>query len=133
MRKAVISIPLLFAFALPGILPSQARMPMMRAVEPASGKVGEVLTIQGENLGRESVADLYLTDGSSDVKAPIIEQTPTAIKFRIPSGAKPGRLALMVLTRDNPPRLIEQPVKITVEPETSASGRFMRRPDHSSR
>jgi hypothetical protein len=93
----------------------------MRSVEPASGKIGDVLAVEGENLGQESVAGLYLTDGKTDIKVPIIEQTGTSIKFRIPSEAKPGRLALMVLTKDKPPRLIEQPVKITVEPETISS------------
>jgi len=67
------------------------------------------------------VAGLYLTDGKVDIKVPIIEQTATSIKFRIPSEAKPGRLALMVLTKDKPPRLIEEPVKITVESETTSS------------
>jgi hypothetical protein len=121
MRISAISIPLLFALAQPAGLSPQAGMPMMRSVEPTSGKIGDVLVIQGENLGQESVAGLYLTDGKIDIKAPIIEQTATSIKFRIPSEAKPGRLALMVLTKDKPPRLIEEPVKITVEPETISS------------
>jgi len=46
---------------------------MMRSVEPTSGKIGDVLVIQGENLGQESVAGLYLTDGKIDIKTPIIE------------------------------------------------------------
>ena len=121
MRISAISIPFLIALALPAGLPFQARMPMMRSVDPASGKKGDVLVIEGENLGQESVAALYLTDGEIDVKVPIIEQTAESIKFRIPSEAKPGRIALMVLTKDKPPRLIEQPVKITVEPETTSS------------
>ena len=121
MRISVISIPLLVALDLPEGLSPQAGMPMMRSVEPASGKIGDVLAVEGENLGQESVAGLYLTDGKTDIKVPIIEQTGTSIKFRIPSEAKPGRLALMVLTKDKPPRLIEQPVKITVEPETISS------------
>jgi hypothetical protein len=121
MRISAISISLLFALAPPAGLPFQAGMPIMRSVEPASGKIGDVLVIEGENLGQESVAALYLTDGKTDVKVPIIEQTGTSIKFRIPLEAKPGRLALMVLTKDKPPRLIEEPVKITVEPETTSS------------
>jgi hypothetical protein len=121
MRISVISDTLLVALALPAGPSPQAGMPMMRSVEPTSGKIGDVLVIEGENLGRESVAGLYLTDGKTDIKAPIIEQTATSIKFRIPSEAKPSRLALMVLTKDKPPRLIEEPVKITVEPETTSS------------
>ena len=91
----------------------------MSSVEPASGRVGDVVSIKGVNLGQDSVAELYLTDGKSDVKASIIEQTSTSIKFKIPSDAKPGRFSLMVLTRGQNPKLIEQPVKIEVEAETA--------------
>jgi len=119
MRIPVISIPLLVAFALPAVLRSQGAMPMMRSVEPNSGKAGDVLVIGGENLGPRYVAVLYLTDGKVDVKVPILEQTDTSIKFRIPPEAKPGRFGLMVLTKDQPPRLVEEPVKIVVEPPTT--------------
>ena len=77
-------------------------MSMMRSVEPASGKAGDALVIEGDNLGQENVAALYLTDGQALIKVPIIEQTATSIKFRIPPEAKPGRFALMFLTKDNP-------------------------------
>src|SRR5512132_3509641 len=112
MRFSAISIPLFATLAVPVVLFSQPAMPSMRSVEPASGRPGDVLAIEGENLGNDRVAGLYLTDGKTDIKAPIIQQTATSIKFRIPADAKPGRLALMVLTTENPPRLIEEPVKI---------------------
>ena len=124
MRISAISIPFLLVLAFPPGLSAQNHMPMMRSVEPASGKVGDVLEIEGENLGPEIVAALYLTDGETDMKVPIVEQKVSSIKFRIPSGVKPGRLTLMVLTRDKPPRLIEEPVKVTIEPETTASTHF---------
>jgi hypothetical protein len=121
MQISVISISLLIALAPPPTPPVQPAMPMIRSAEPESGRVGDVLAVQGENLGQENVAALYLTDGKTDIKVPIIEQTATSIRFRIPPEAKPGRLAVMVLTRDKPSRLIEEPVKITVEPETTSS------------
>jgi len=34
---------------------------------------------------------------------------------KIPATTKPGRLALMVLTTGKVPKLIEQPVKVTIE------------------
>jgi len=104
-------------------------MPWISAVEPASGKVGDVLSIQGVNLGQDSVAALYLTDGNTDLKVLMIEQTSTSIRFRIPPEAKPGRFALMVLTKGNVPKLIEEPVKITVESastESTSRGLVMR-------
>jgi len=73
----------------------------MPSVEPASGEAGDVLVIEGESLGQENVTALYLADGQADIKVPIIEQTATSIKFRIPLEAKPGRLALMVSPRKN--------------------------------
>jgi uncharacterized membrane protein len=65
------------------------------------------------------VAALYLTDGKNDIKVPIIEQTATSIKFRIPPEAQPGRFALMVLTKGKEAKFIEEPVKITIELETT--------------
>jgi len=121
MRISLLSIPLLVALALPANLQSQAGMPWISAVEPASGKVGDVLAIQGVNLGQDNVATLYLTDGKTDLKVLMIEQTATSIRFRIPPEAKPGRFGLMVLTKGNVPKLIEEPVKITVESETTES------------
>jgi hypothetical protein len=35
--------------------------------------------------------------------------------MKVPTAAKPGRLALMVLTKGKEPKLIEQPVKVTIE------------------
>ena len=119
MRIAFISIPLLLAFAQPATPQSEAAMPMMRSVQPDTGKVGDTLIVEGENLGPETVAGLYLTDGTVDIKVPIVEQTAVSIKFQIPVAAKPGRLGLMVLTKEKPRRLIEEPVKITVQPETA--------------
>ncbi len=121
MRVSVLSIPLLVAFALPAEIQSQSTAPTMTSVEPGSGRVGDVLLIRGERLDRDNVAALYLTDGKIDIKVAIVEQTATSIKFTIPPEAKPGRLALMVLTNDKDPRLIEEPVKVTVEPGTTNS------------
>ena len=94
-------------------------MPTMTSVEPGSGKVGDVLLIRGERLDRDIVAALYLTDGKIDFKVVTVEQTATSIKFKLPPEAKPGWLALMVLTKDKEPRLIEEPVKITAETDTT--------------
>ncbi|MBS1855235.1 MAG: IPT/TIG domain-containing protein [Acidobacteria bacterium] len=115
------SIPLLLAFALPAAPPVQDAMPMMNSVEPTSGKVGEVLVVRGVNLGADHVAAVYLTDGKLDFKVSVLEQTATSIRFRIPPEVKPGRLALVVLTKEASPKLIEEPVKVTVEPETTSA------------
>jgi len=92
-------------------------MPRMVSVEPATGKSGDELVVTGENLESPNVAELYLTDGKNDLKVQMIGQTATNIKFKIPTNAKTGRFALMVLIKQkgSDPKLIEQPVKVTVE------------------
>jgi hypothetical protein len=114
MRKSSLRIGLLFALAAPGLL--LAQLPQMQAVEPASGKGGDVITVNGENLNQDVVAALYLTNGKEDFKVEITQQTEAVIKFRIPLHIKPGRLALMVLTKGKDAKLIEEPVKVLVEP-----------------
>ena len=113
MKNSILTAAFL-TFALPIALPAEPAMPQMTAVEPASGASGDVLTVTGEKLDKENVAAVYLTDGSNDIKVAISEQTATSIKFTIPAEAKPGRFALMVLTAGKEPKLIEEPVKVTV-------------------
>jgi hypothetical protein len=98
-----------------GIALAQAPMPRMTGVEPGNGKAGDILTVAGENLDKAHVEQVFLTDGKNDLKVEVLEQNPTAVKIKIPANAKPGRFALMVLTKGKEPKLIEQPVKVTVE------------------
>ena len=97
---------------------AQSAMPRMTSVDPPNGKKGDVITVSGENLAKDAVAKLYLTDGvneKNDIQVEIVEQTATSIKFKIPAKAAPGRLALMILTTTKPAQLIEQPVKVTID------------------
>lgn len=117
MRISVIWIALLLVCAVPA-RGQNGGFPMMSSVEPASVRGGDTATARGVRLGAEVVAALFLTDGALDVKVEIVEQTATTLKFRVPRSLKPGRFALMVLTAGRDGRYIEEPVKITVEPET---------------
>lgn len=119
MRISLSSIPLYIALAVPAYSQPAAGFPLVNSVEPESGRAGDVLNAHGENLGQDTVASVYLTDGKTDTKVLIIEQTAKSIKFRIPPEAKPGRFALMVLTKGQNPKLIEEPVKITIDAETA--------------
>ena len=118
MRKYLFTIAIFFALAVPIRLIGQSTIPQMRKVDPASGRSGDVVAVTGDSLDQDTVAALYLTDGKEDVKVEITEQTATVIKFKIPANAKTGRLALMVLTKGKgkDPRLIEEPVKVLIEP-----------------
>ena len=105
-------VPLLLAATL--VLFGQEAMPRMSSVDPVSGKAGDEITVAGENLDKASVGKVYLTDGKNDLVCEVTGQTATEIKLKIPAKAT-GRLALMILTAGKEPKLIEQPVKITIE------------------
>ena len=118
MRKYpfAIAVAIFFALAVPIQLIGQSTIPQMQKVDPASGRSGDVVAVTGDNLDQDTVAALYLTDSKEDMKVEITEQTATVIKFKIPANAKTGRLALMVLTKGKDPKLIEEPVKVLIEP-----------------
>ena len=87
----------------------------MHKVVPDSGKIGSVLRINGNFLGKTKVDEVYLTDHTFDMKVKVLDQTEDFIEFRIPPFVKPGRLQLLVKTAGKEPVLLEQPVYITVE------------------
>jgi len=103
-------LPLLLAVAAWG----QEAMPRMSSVDPGSGKKGDVVAVTGENLEKANVTKIYLTNGKDDLECTITGQTATEIKFKIPDKAT-GRMALMILTGGKEPKLIEQPVKVSIE------------------
>lgn len=120
MRFSVKCFALVVALAVvvPVLLLAQEATPRFTTVEPISGKVGTEITVTGENIGKDMVAELFFTDGATDIKTPMLTQTGTAITCKIPKGVKPGvRYRLMVLTRGKEPRLIEQPVRVQIDEE----------------
>jgi len=91
-------------------------MPKMVTVDPLNGKAGDVIVATGENLQKDAVAKLYLTDGKNDIVCEMLEQTDTTIKFKIPAKVPQGvRLTVMVLTAGKDAKLIEQPVKVEID------------------
>jgi len=94
---------------------AQPAMPRMTSVDPLNGKKGDVIVVTGENLAKDLVAKVFLTDGKNDVLVVVTEQTATTIKFKIPEKVDAGRLTLMVLTSGKDAKLIEQPVKVTID------------------
>ena len=89
-------------------------MPRMTSVDPQNGKTGDEIVVTGENLQKDVVAKLYLTDGKTDIEVTISAQAEKEIKFKIPAKAT-GRLSLMVLTHGKDAKLIEQPVKLQID------------------
>lgn len=95
----------------PEVLPT----PVMRSVSPETVKAGEIATVSGEYLDKSRVANLFLSNAQGDIKVEILEQSASAIKFRVPSKVAPGRYSLTVLLVDIEPKLIEEPTHLTVE------------------
>src|ERR1043165_7580081 len=96
------------------LLYGQDSMPRMPTAARAHGKVGGEVTISGENLYKANIGKVYLTNGKDDLECEVKEQSATAVKIKIPAKAT-GRMALMILTSGKEPKLIEQPVKVTIE------------------
>jgi len=97
----------------------QQPMPRMVSVDPDGGKVGDIIVVTGENLQKENVAKVYLTDEKKDTQVEVLEQTATTIKFKIPAKLANGRFIVMVLTVGKDAKYIEQPVKVSVgEPQS---------------
>jgi hypothetical protein len=63
--------------------------PHVTAVDPSSGKVNDHVTLTGENLGKDSVAGVFLSDDTTDYKATVVEQTAEKIVMEVPQ-VKPG-------------------------------------------
>lgn len=113
MRFSFLLLAAAIMLALPPVLPAQ--ISRILTVEPDTAKAGDILTATGEAINKNNVDEMYLTDGAKDFKTSIVEQTDTSIKFKVPTTIKAGRYALMIRTRGNEPKLLEQPVKVTIE------------------
>jgi hypothetical protein len=109
MKTWIVCALLCLSFALYAL---QA-LPRCTSLDPDTAKVGDVISVKGENLDKKSTGDVFLTDGNKDTKVVVSEQSETEIKFKVPQ-IKPGRYHLAILTA-NKASIIEQPVVLTVE------------------
>ena len=107
MRTAACFSPLLLVAAL------YAQDMRVVSVDPMTAKVGDIVTVSGDAIDKNNVDTLYLTDGKTDIKVEVTEQSAKSIKFKVPESAKSHRWALMVHTTKD--QLIEEPVRVTVE------------------
>lgn len=115
--SSVLTVVIAFLFCL-GTLSAQTSFPRVTTVTPATVKVGEVITAAGENLDKDNVAELFLTDNKSDFRVQINEQSATAITFTVPDSVRPGRFGLVIrtsATQTTPVKDYIQPVRLTVE------------------
>ena len=89
----------------------QSTMPHIATVDPASAKVNDTVTLTGTNLGKASVAGIFLSDDKSDYKATLVDQAAEKIVFKVPQ-VKPGGYNLSVQSGT---QILILPVRFTVE------------------
>ena len=109
--KQILPRTLLGAMLLPLLLWAQAGSPKITAVEPETGKTGATLTLNGENLGKDSVEAFYFSDDAQDFPAEVAEQSATKVVVKIPS-LKAGPYNISVKVGDN---IFIQPTRVTIE------------------
>ena len=85
--------------------------PKVSGVEPAAGKVGSSITVNGENLGKDVVEEVYFSDDVKDYPAQLSEQSATKMVVKIPE-VKAGGYNISVKVGNN---IFIQPIRITVE------------------
>ena len=85
-KFAIFATAVLFA-ALICVVPrgfAQSTTPHITAVDPASGKVGDTVTLTGANLGKGTVVAVYLSDDKTDYKGTLVEQAAEKLVFKVP-------------------------------------------------
>ena len=107
MKKCFV-VGLLVAVAVSG-----QGVPRCSAVDPDTAKTGDTVHVTCQNADKTTFAELYLTDGKSDIKVAVMELTGDKIQFKVPT-MKPGRYHVAFLTV-NKASMVEQPVVLTVE------------------
>jgi IPT/TIG domain len=85
--------------------------PRVTAVEPASGKTNDNVTVTGENLGKSNVSAVFLSDDKTDYKATVVEQGEGKIVIKVPQ-VKAGDYKVSVQVGNN---IYIQPVRFTVQ------------------
>ena len=81
------------------------------AVDPASGKVNDTITVTGDSLGKASVSGVFLSDEQTDHKASIVDQEAGKIVFKVPD-VKAGDYNVSIQVGNS---MLIQPVRFTVQ------------------
>ena len=98
---AVLLAPLIFAQG----------VPQVTGMDPASGKVNDTVTVTGQNLGKDSVSSVFLSDDKNDYKATIVEQGAEQIVLKVPQ-VKPGNYNLSIQVGN---KIFIKPLRFTVQ------------------
>lgn len=111
-RAHVAFLILVFAvFSLPFAVVRAAGSPHIVSVDPTSGKVGDTITVAGENLSKADVSAVFLSDSKSDYKASVVNQGADKIVLKVPQ-VKPGDYNVSIQLGTS---IYIQPVLFTVQ------------------
>jgi IPT/TIG domain len=102
------TLALLALFLVPLLFAQDASK--VTAVDPTSGKVNDDVTLTGENLDKDSVAAVFLSDDKDDFKATLVEQTADKIVMKVPQ-TKAGDYNVSIQVKD---RILILPLKFSV-------------------
>ena len=101
LAAVVLFAPLIFA----------QTTPQVTGVDPPSGRVNDTVTVSGQNLGKESVSAVFLSDDKSDFKATVVEQGQEKIVLKVPQ-VKSGNYNISIQVGD---KIFIKPVRFTVQ------------------
>jgi IPT/TIG domain len=85
--------------------------PKITTVAPATGKVNDSVTLTGENLGKDTVSAVFLSDDKDDYKATVVEQGSAKIILKVPQ-VKSGGYNISIQEGD---KILILPVRFTVQ------------------
>ena len=91
-------------------LPAQ-NSPKVNMVDPLTGKVNDSVTLTGQNLGKESVAGVFLSDDKDDFKATLVDQESAKIVLKVPQ-VKSGPYNISIQEGD---KILILPLRFTVQ------------------
>ena len=85
--------------------------PKITSVAPAAGKVNDSVTLTGENLGKDAVSAVFLSDDKDDYKATLVQQDSAKIVLKVPE-VKSGGYNISIQEGD---KILILPVRFTVQ------------------
>jgi hypothetical protein len=85
--------------------------PHVTAVDPASGKPNDMVTVSGDSLEKTHVSGVFLSDDKDDHKAVVVSQAADKIMIKIPD-VKPGDYNISIQSGS---AILIEPVRFTVQ------------------
>ena len=109
LSKISFVVGMLVLFAAPHLTAQNS--PKVNMVDPAEGKVNDSVTLTGQNLGKDSVSAVFLSDDKDDFKAILVEQESAKIVLKVPQ-VKSGGYHISIQEGD---KILILPLRFTVQ------------------